>query len=399
MLCASVIFVGVYYLFLYKYKNPWLAIIAPMALFLTPRFLGHIPANPKDIPFAIVYFFGLISILVSSKSKNPYLQVLLLGVVFGFAQSIRVVGFSLYIVYFLFSLRNKTRAIGTILLQLFVVFAISNFVMVVTWPYLGANYFHGFKALLTTAKSFQDWDCTVLFMGDYITRSTRPWYYLPVWIFITTPVSVLVFFLSAGIFVKKNKRGNDVFVLLLLALVVNLVLYLGLNPVIYNGLRHFLFLLPILVCLATISFVDFLITIKPSVGKNVLIILVCSNFFMIGVALFKLHPYEYIYFNELVGGLSGAQDTFELDYWGAGYKESIEWFVDNLNDINPSVYMCNMSIAADVYSYRAMRLSPHKYLVDYTICDYERDKAKDLDGNIVYSVTRGGVPLNIVRKN
>ncbi len=31
----------------------------------------------------------------------------------------------------------------------------------------------------------------------------------------------------------------------------------------------------------------------------------------------RLHPYQYVSFNRLTGGIPGAAPLFELDYWGA----------------------------------------------------------------------------------
>ena len=35
----------------------------------------------------------------------------------------------------------------------------------------------------------------------------------------------------------------------------------------------------------------------------------------------RLHPYEYTYYNALVGGTGGAFRQFETDYWGTSFDE------------------------------------------------------------------------------
>jgi hypothetical protein len=35
----------------------------------------------------------------------------------------------------------------------------------------------------------------------------------------------------------------------------------------------------------------------------------------------KLYPYEYVYYNALVGGPAGAADRYELDYWRISLRE------------------------------------------------------------------------------
>ncbi len=38
----------------------------------------------------------------------------------------------------------------------------------------------------------------------------------------------------------------------------------------------------------------------------------------------RLHPYEYVYFNPLAGGVRGAQDKYMLDYWGLAFKQAAD---------------------------------------------------------------------------
>ena len=79
LLFASFIFLFIYEVLLSLYKKPLLAIIGPLILFFTPRFLGAIPANPKDIPFAIFYFISLISMFLL-KSKDEKIRILIIGI-------------------------------------------------------------------------------------------------------------------------------------------------------------------------------------------------------------------------------------------------------------------------------------------------------------------------------
>jgi len=42
-------------------------------------------------------------------------------------------------------------------------------------------------------------------------------------------------------------------------------------------------------------------------------------------AIIQLHPYEYIYYNSLVGGVNGATGQYEIDRWCISYREAIEY--------------------------------------------------------------------------
>ncbi len=105
MIYALPIFLVIYILLFFEYKNFYLAFLGPLFLFLTPRFFGHIPSNPKDIPFAVTFFLSIVSIYFIGKSnKSKYLKYLVLSLLFGLSQSFRSIGFTLHIILALFLL-------------------------------------------------------------------------------------------------------------------------------------------------------------------------------------------------------------------------------------------------------------------------------------------------------
>ncbi|MCA9750406.1 MAG: hypothetical protein KC414_14950, partial [Romboutsia sp.] len=399
LLFASSILV-ISYIWLYNiYKNSYLAILAPILILLTPRFIGHVPANPKDPPFAIVYFAGLASIYFSSYLKNRDLEIILLGVIFGLVQSFRIVGISIYAIYILWLLiekvekeyllnirnwkNNKLLFLKELLYEnlseLILIFIVANFIMVLTWPYIAVNYFHNFPQIFLDSKSFNFWDKPYLYMGEYITINSRPWHYLPLLIFITTPFFIIIgFILGMYSFASYSKKDTSLFTkiklyktlfLLLTTLLINFFVYLVIKPTIYNGIRHYLFLIPTISFTAALGFIEFYrknsisnknetllskdlghTTINKIFRKTYFIIIaacVISVFFTIN-QMKNLHPYEYIYFNELIGGVRNANNKFEIDYYGASYKEAVEWINNNL-EVNARVYTCNNSFAVEYY--------------------------------------------------
>lgn len=44
---------------------------------------------------------------------------------------------------------------------------------------------------------------------------------------------------------------------------------------------------------------------------------------------YNLHPYEYMYFSPLIGGVPGANGRYDMDYWGVCNKPSAEWLAHN----------------------------------------------------------------------
>ena len=50
---------------------------------------------------------------------------------------------------------------------------------------------------------------------------------------------------------------------------------------------------------------------------------VTACFLLDAVTLVRLHPYEYLHYNPLVGGIEGASRRYDLDYWFGSMPEAI----------------------------------------------------------------------------
>jgi hypothetical protein len=101
---------------------------------------------------------------------------------------------------------------------------------------------------------------------------------------------------------------------------------LVMDPTLYNGMRHFLFVVPPLAIAAAIGFdhlIGFVLRKHRVAGTAIagLLLLACARQV---VMLAQLHPYEYLSYNSLTGGIKGAVNRFELDYWGITLRESAE---------------------------------------------------------------------------
>ena len=51
-----------------------------------------------------------------------------------------------------------------------------------------------------------------------------------------------------------------------------------------------------------------------------------------------LYPYQYIYYNQLVGGVDGAFRSFELDYWDLAFMEA-QLYINQVAGPNANVYV------------------------------------------------------------
>lgn len=394
-----------YFLFLFFYiylylctKSPGKSVLGPILLFLCPYITGHIPANPKDIPFATSYILGLLLIYFFSVKKiNPYLKVIILGIVFGLSQSLRMVGITLIMCAFIYELLYAKRKFIEILLEYFLVFIVSILTMVVFIPFLGVNLPANLIYLFSNSSGYKEWNGEIFYLGQYYKKLERPWHYLFVLGGVKIPLATLIFgvlgLISALGKSIKSKNQTLGMPLLVLAFFINVVIYLVAKPVVYNGIRHFLYL----VCVFVLASSLYLINLNIKKG---LIVITMLYYLFTAVRVIYLHPYEYVYFNEFTLGLKGAKNLFQLDYWGSSYKEASEYLKEYAQK-NPSkklkVFTCDNDFGVVYYSHFSFDLVPRPKDANITICDSFRDTVRKFDQPILYTVQREGVPLNFIR--
>jgi hypothetical protein len=424
------IFYG-YFLFLFSYilyylvyKKPSVAVLGPVFLFLTSLVTGHIPANPKDIPFATIMLLGVLGIYFFTSrvprtqrqeqkhSSDTYLllEVISLGVIFGVAQSLRAVGLTLFIGYFVLGLLSSSslKDAWLLLLKSMVIGFISLIIWVISVPFIGANVITNITGVFFNAAGFR-WNREVLYFGEFLYKQERPWHYLFVYLLIQLPLFTL-FGLSAGVgstLTKKLKYSKSHPALLLLFLTAaTLLLYLVLHPVIYNGIRHFLYIVVFLTLLGGFALIDLYKTLSK---KNKLLLKVVTGSYCLFtlVRMVGLHPYQYVYYNELVGGLRGAQGQFELDYWGATYKEATEYVgsrvdLHNLKDLQVSA--CNQHFGVDYFSRFKFKRLDSSEGADVIICSSFEVLLREESGQepftethpLVKTISREGVPIHYI---
>lgn len=404
LLFGLAIFIVVY-AFLYEItdKNSFYSILGPIILFFIPRYLGHIPANPKDIPFSLFYLLGIYLIYKFYLVKNnpTLINLTFLGFFIGIAQSSRLVGMSLFIVAMVsifinyLASKDKKNLLKNIL-GIFFVLEVSVVTMFILLPYLWLDPANRLVNLVINSSSFNNWDNTILFMGNLLTKNQRPDIYLPVWFLITTPIYIMILGLYSLVKLKYFFK-KPVWLVLVFTLALNFAAYFIVKPVVYNGLRHFLYFIPIIAILSSLALIKLLEEMRSTkslIGKAIFIITL--TFFAITInKTYKFHPYQYIYFNELAGGLEGSVQKFEVDYWGATYSEAAKWLEQNKNSLikngeSKKVYFCTMDEVPKYYlsgSYEVVG-SPQKS--ELAVCDIDRIAKRKLGLKSIYQIKREG---------
>lgn len=325
-------------------------ILAFYLLFISPRFLGHSFNNHRDIIIASVFVFTVYYMLpYFERIKNQdrkWIIYITLGLVGAF--SLRFSSWIILFFYFsLFSvlaffkttqlkniISNKTRKLA---LNMFiissVIFLLSFNLGVLTWPFgLEAPIKNSLEVF--NASSNLGVSINLLFEGELIKSNTIPWYYVVKFLGITTPVIIFIgFFLFLGS-LKNNKNRNSRFELLLVFLSFFIpmaisIVYLKND---YGGWRHFLFAYPFLVVLSAIGIHTFIQSVSLQSKKLQPILLAILFIFTLHPSIFilKNHPYQYVYFNEIQGGVKNAHGFYSVDYGANSLKEGSEWIEKNI---------------------------------------------------------------------
>jgi hypothetical protein len=419
LLIGALLFLAVYKVLFACYRKGPLAVLGCLFVFWTPRLLGELPLNPKDAPFAVSYFLSLAGMfLIPRKVKGWGLQSFWIGTLIGLTTCLRILGLTLLPIFLIHRLweygsdpeRRKAtgfpRWLAGELPPLFLVLFFSQAWMAMLWPYLESDYLKGLSDILRESR-FYYWDGPILFMGKYIRPSAHLWYYLPAWFLLTTPLFLLGYFLFSLFlpwFKKMDRTRLSLWTLLSLALGLNLLVYFLIKPIVYNGLRHYLFLLPISSVMAAMGAIEFFSFPFPGAVKKGVLVLTLLNASLVLVEGARLYPDYYAYFNGIAGGFPGAYGKYETEYWATTLKDSAQWLADK-SSREPNrpmkVWITESPPQTTYYFNTNMSDTRGPDGADYRIVvNQEADfpMTPQTKAQLVYTVQREGVPLAYVFK-
>lgn len=338
------------------------------------------------------------------RQRQPWLAALTLGA----ASAIRSLGpFSGLLVVLGGWQRAGRRALPAAALYL----ALAGLVTLLAWPGLWRAPISTYLAASSEASDFT-WEGKVRFAGQDYAVGELPIHYLPtlVALQLSEPVLPLAGLgLVAGLLrLRRAPARWPVAGLLAAWLLLPPLAAVGLGSTLYDNFRHFLFVLPPLFLLAGLGLQTLferlagLARLTRLAQAALLILSLLPGL----VALVELHPYQYIYYNQLVGGTAGAFRRFESDYWATSYREATNF----LNATAPP--------GAAVVAWGPDHLVQRYARPDLLVLDYRRVREdlpagplyavlssrhdKDLSlfpgSTVVYRVERGGAILAVVKQ-
>lgn len=304
-----------------------------------PQFFGQSMNNPKDIPFALGYVMTIYYLvkLVKELPRPSFKTWAMTTIAIAFTINIRVGGLLLIGMLFAFvfgtyildpSRRKLLRDnSGYILKRMILVSVIGYFGGLIFWPYgIMGPLSHPFAAL----KEMSNFSMGIglLFDGKMMSSRDISWNYIPQWLWITTPLVVLFAAMAfAFIWYLARKLFPPHLTLLLVFAVVFPWAYAvyGKSPL-YDGLRQFLFIVPLIAVMAALSWHYVLSIAKQNWMRYAVTLLLAAGIFLPVRFSFANHPNEYVYFNELIGGVRGAHGNYVTDYYMNSIRKTSEWF-------------------------------------------------------------------------
>jgi hypothetical protein len=206
-----------------------------------------------------------------------------------------------------------------------IIYGLSAFaIMVFFWPYLWNG---PISLLVETLNYMSDYPLIkqVLFQGKILASNDLPTSYILSMLALTFTEPVWILFalglvISTYKVVKKQldwKGLLPIFVWFSLPFIYVLVR----APALYDGARHFLFIIPPVFLFAGIT-IDTLFNLNPAKYLNPILIILITLPGLVGII--TLHPYEYAYYNTFSGGMSKVFRNFDTDYWLLCYKDSFD---------------------------------------------------------------------------
>lgn len=317
-LFLAAILLIVFYRFVERCVSTPAAIVSTLLLFLMPRVVADLMANPKDFPQMVFFSLSLIAFYTAYEKGSAW-GVAALGLVWGLALGTKANALFLPFIAIAFMLirglpdawRDRRR---TLLFALAAAGVLGFAVLFASWPWL-------WEAPIARLRENFEY---IYHRGSGVSPTEAPWWKM---VLFTTPPLVLVLLAASVPGVVRRAQQREPHTILLLSWIGIVVARLSIpGATNFDVVRHFLEIFPPLAALAGIAAVEWTqrLTASRSLRAAVLSVPIAS----VAWATIATHPFETVYWNAFIGGYSGARER-EIpqagDYWGVSYRHGLGW--------------------------------------------------------------------------
>tara|TARA_Y100000816_G_scaffold279016_1_gene250813 strand:- start:1709 stop:3289 length:1581 start_codon:yes stop_codon:yes gene_type:complete len=364
-------------------KDKVFCYISTFIYLLYPYLFGHSLFNPKDIPFLSVWLICTYFIIRVTKDliQNKKISLkffLILSFLSAFLISIRIVGLLIFIQYFIFLfiyLENKEeKLIKFIKLNKSALLSFSILFIILLYLF-NPIFWHDPLEILNSIqwmKKYQQDMCTIT-LGDCLKSMNLPANYYFIWLFFKLPILIILSLFLFPLIEKKIDKdlfSKIVIYSLLFTSIIIVLIFILLNVAVYDEIRHFMFILPMLILIGIFNLYSFNKKIFLITGPFLIIFFIFENF--------ALNPYQYTWLNSFAKFYE-IDKNFEVDYWGISGKNLNLEIKDHRKQKNLKKNIC-------IYGGNYSKVFLEKYGFECFKSYSELDAAKDRPFYVIKNV-------------
>jgi hypothetical protein len=346
--------------------------LAALVLCLTTGYLyGSIFFTPIDVPFLLAMSAATLAIVaMAGRSVPSWRASVAAGLLTGLAIATRSSGVITH-VYLIGAMvlaavdailsagKATARVVGSITGRTIAALAIAWATAFALWPWLQAGnpiarFAEAFAYFANHPASWQ-----FVSWGETVTTNRLPWSYVPSQLLARLPEGFLALLAVGLLFgtakivrlivnavratagghretvrgivlvTTRSRQSLVVWVAALLPIAVIIVQ----RSTMYDGVRHVLFVIPVLAIVASYGFVQLL----PVLGRMWPLATTAIGAYLGYLVLYlaTLHPLEYVAFNSFIGGVHGAYHRFDMDYWAVAATVALRRLEEHIDIEQP----------------------------------------------------------------
>lgn len=306
-----------------------------------------------DVPFLAAMTWATLAIVVASQVTLPsWRATVVAGLTIGLAIGTRTggvialayLGFAIALGAAEYRIRSGKlpyHYVGALGCRFLVASAVAILLAIAIWPWLQIG--NPFRQFVIAFRHFGSIPMSYEFAhwGQRVRTDALPLAYVPEQLAARLPLAFLLLLTTAaavgvlGVLrfglalagatslsssLEGSRRLRGLLVVLAAAALPILLIVIQ-RTAIYDGIRHLLFVIPMLAVIAGAAFVAMLPTFRRF--GSVFPVLLGAYAGAVVLTMVRLHPLEYVAMNFLAGGTEGAYGRFELDYSSVAAGEAL----------------------------------------------------------------------------
>jgi hypothetical protein len=310
---------GVYYIYRFgsKFVGEWVGVFAALFLATTPMWFGHMFFNAKDIPFATILlassYYSLLALTEPTIHRGLWVKT---GLAVGLLAVTKLGGLAAFV----FVVATYLACLATLPNQKNIHFAPD------LWRRIASLGLASVVGVLLCLLVF--WPQVYVLEFEFrehgwsIFRASQDPYYAATYFIVSTPVFLLGL-AAAGLGCAMYRREAPIIAAIIIFFAAFFAQALS-DFRVYDGARHFLFVYPFFMLIAAYPVALMLNMLKGKLARAAVIGSIALCVASTIIEMYRLFPYQYSFYNSLVGGFAGADGVYQIDTWRAADREAVD---------------------------------------------------------------------------